>query len=126
MSRDIWKVRSPGTMTRFTYSCPKTYHCMLLCFLSLTVNPLVNELYLIMSHFICILKFPTPVLPKDACQCEPVEKTKTPQYCMHYQNPCNFSSSASALRNHPLFHVHLACGKRGQHLGTRFLTPERH
>lgn len=45
---------------------------------------------------------------------------------MLHQNPCNFSSSASALRYHPLFHVYLACGKRGPHLGTHCLIPERH
>lgn len=30
MSRDIWEAKSPGAMTCFTYSCPKTYYRKLL------------------------------------------------------------------------------------------------
>lgn len=92
--------------------------------LTLTINCLVNELYLILSHLICILKSSTSVLPKDVCQNEPVEKTGTPQYRMYYETPWNFCPSASALRNHLSFHMYLACGKTGQHSGTHFLISE--
>lgn len=87
----------------------------IVCYYLLSLSCPINELYLVMSHFACSLKFPTSVLLK---RCMPV--------WMHHQTWLNFSPSASALWNHLLFHVYLAGGKRGQDSSTHFLTSQRH
>lgn len=125
MSRDIWEARSPGAMTRFTYSCPKTYQCMLL---SSFTDYQSSGKWAISNH-VSFHLHPQVSHSSSTKRCMPVwtcGKDKNSTILHALPKPMKLLPFCLCSGNHLLFHVYLACGKRGQHPGTHFLTPGRH
>lgn len=98
---------------------------MLLSSFTDSVNHLVNELCLIIYHFICILKFPTLNSTKRCTPAWTCGKDKNSTILHVLPKPTQLLFCLCSEKS-SLFHVYLACGKKGQHPGTRFFTPERH